>query len=267
MSSFRTSPVGSTGTVADCSPYWNACTEENSRRLWLPTSTDSHKLPESSWSGSFASLARNSWFSTILTEEKKNTTTSPMTSSPSSPTLSPSITDDVLRRTDASATKLLKPKKTKKKKDPPPEKKTRTKKTKAPEEIAGKARKIRVYPTKDQKNKLLGWIGAARWTYNRCVQATRNEGIARNKKSLRAVALNSDAPGLPEWIKEVPYDVRDEGMNDLLKAYQTNLAKEPGRRRFEIHFRSRKRLSLRRVSSSTRSTGSRKGDSMPSSRQ
>jgi len=198
-------------------------------------------------------------------EEEHNDLTDDL--SPSSPILSPSITDDVLRRTDASATKLLKPKKTKKKKDPPPEKKTRTKKTKAPEEMAGKARKIRVYPTKDQKNKLLGWIGAARWTYNRCVQATRNEGIARNKKSLRAVALNSDAPGLPEWIKEVPYDVRDEGMNDLLKAYQTNLVKEPGRRRFEIHFRSRKRLSLRRVSSSTRSTGSRKGDSMPSSRQ
>jgi putative transposase len=115
--------------------------------------------------------------------------------------------------------------------------------------MAGKARKIRLYPTKQEKETLLRWIGAARWTYNRCVEAVRSEDVPRNKKALRAVALNRDAPDLPAWLHEVPYDVRDEGMNDLLKAYTTNFAKKKAntQHRFEVRFRSRKRLSQESV--------------------
>jgi hypothetical protein len=37
---------------------------------------------------------------------------------------------------------------------------------------------------------------------------------------------------------ETPYGIRDEGMNDLLKAYQTNFAK--GNNQFKIKYRSKK---------------------------
>jgi putative transposase len=47
------------------------------------------------------------------------------------------------------------------------------------------------------------------------------------------------------WLKEVPYDIRDEGLRDLLKAYKSNMAKRAkndGNHTFEMHFRSKKRL-------------------------
>ena len=46
------------------------------------------------------------------------------------------------------------------------------------------------------------------------------------------------------WLKEVPYDIRDDGLRDLLKAYKSNLAKRAKNAKhvFEMHFRSKKRL-------------------------
>jgi hypothetical protein len=46
------------------------------------------------------------------------------------------------------------------------------------------------------------------------------------------------------WLKEVPYDIRDEGLRDLLKAYKSNFARQANdpNHVFEMRFRSRKRL-------------------------
>jgi hypothetical protein len=32
-----------------------------------------------------------------------------------------------------------------------------------------------------------------------------------------------------KWVEETPYDMRDEGMNDVLKAYTNNFAKDIGK--------------------------------------
>jgi len=40
---------------------------------------------------------------------------------------------------------------------------------------AGKALKIRLYPNSEEKQKLLKWIGTARWTYNQCLAAINND--------------------------------------------------------------------------------------------
>ena len=42
-----------------------------------------------------------------------------------------------------------------------------------------------------------------------------------------------------KWAKETPYDIRDEAMNDLLKAYKTNFAKGE-EHKFEIRYKSKK---------------------------
>ena len=126
-------------------------------------------------------------------------------------------------------------KKNKKKK-----KKKKGKKKKAP---AAKARKIRLYPSKEEKATLERWIGTARWTYNECLNAVENEGVPRKKKALRARALNEEAIVRMDkpWLRETPYDVRDEAMNDLLKAYKSGFARRANdAKNFKLHPRSRK---------------------------
>lgn len=112
-----------------------------------------------------------------------------------------------------------------------------------PKEPAGKAMRIRLYPTAKQRETLRKWFGAARWTYNECLQAVENEGVAKEKKALRARAVNDEAIRNlgKEWLRETPYDVRDAAMDDLLKAYASAAAryKEDGRK-FKLKFRSRK---------------------------
>jgi putative transposase len=110
---------------------------------------------------------------------------------------------------------------------------------------AGKAKKIRLFPTCDQQCTLLRWFGAARWTYNRCVESCtrRDEPESATKENLRALHINSCSPNLPEWTKETPYDVRDEAMNDFIKAYSTQkmLVAQGKRKCFTMKFRSKRR--------------------------
>ena len=110
--------------------------------------------------------------------------------------------------------------------------------------------RIRLYPTPEQDTVLKQWFGTARWTYNRCLDEGKRRGIKRQltqqRSALRAACLNRDAFEGKEdlkWVLDTPYDVRDEAMNDLLKAYQTNFAKlgKNPEHTFEVRFRSKKR--------------------------
>lgn len=105
-------------------------------------------------------------------------------------------------------------------------------------EPAAKAHKIRLYPTPSQRKKMMGWVGTTRWTYNQCVKTLRDRACKGLKKELRARHLNKDALGETPWVMDTPYDVRDEGMNDVLKAIKANFATK--REHFRLKFRSRK---------------------------
>ncbi len=93
----------------------------------------------------------------------------------------------------------------------------------------GRVKKIRLYPTREERQKLAQWFGATRWTYNRCLEEVKDKGCERTEKALRARVVNADvleAGGKAlAWLKEIPYDIRDKGLRDLLKAYKSNLAK------------------------------------------
>jgi putative transposase len=104
---------------------------------------------------------------------------------------------------------------------------------------AERVRKIKLKPTHAQRQTLNGWFSTARWTYNRCVHAINELSCERSKKALRAQCVNNAlwTEGL-EWVKKTPYDIRDEAMNDVLKAYKTNFAAK--RKQFKIKFKSRK---------------------------
>lgn len=64
-----------------------------------------------------------------------------------------------------------------------------------------------------------------------------------NKKQLRAKCINNDnfkTKG-KQWVTNTPYDIRDEAMNDVIKAYASNFAKNAkngNTNRFDVKFRS-----------------------------
>lgn len=108
---------------------------------------------------------------------------------------------------------------------------------------AGKTKKIRLYPTQSQRHTLNQWFGTVRWTYNQVLDGVMNKGMKRNKKELRAAYVNNDNFSDKSWVLQTPYDVRDEAMNDVLKAYQSNEAKKKKNKpdhEYKIKFRSKK---------------------------
>jgi hypothetical protein len=90
----------------------------------------------------------------------------------------------------SSNKKPAKKKKTKNEEDEE-EKSAKKKKTKPP---AGKTRKIRLFPTQEQKATLLRWIGTARWTYNQCIASCAIGNQPADLTRMRALHVNSNAP-------------------------------------------------------------------------
>ena len=90
-------------------------------------------------------------------------------------------------------------------------------------------------------------MAVSRWIYNICLNGI-NKGltgkitIRKPKKSmeaLKAYCINSDSKIFQEnkWLRDILYDVHDEGMLDLLNAYKTSFAKGE---KFKISFKSKK---------------------------
>lgn len=129
--------------------------------------------------------------------------------------------------------------KTEEKEEFPKQKKRKTNKADVEKPPAGKVKKIRLFPDTEQRKTLMKWFGTTRWTYNRCLSAVENDKVPLNKKSLRAKCLNSEIfRNENKWVLETPYDIRDEGMNDLLKAYESNFAAQ--KKNFKMKYRSKK---------------------------
>lgn len=67
-----------------------------------------------------------------------------------------------------------------------------------------------------------------------------------NKGELRNRVVNNDnfKDTDQQWVLQTPYDVRDEGMNDVLKAYRSNFGKRKKNPefKFEVGFRSKKKV-------------------------
>lgn len=80
-------------------------------------------------------------------------------------------------------------------------------------------------------------MGAARWTYNQCLSAIKDLNVAKKMKDLRAHCINKEALGEGHWALDIPYDIRDEGMRDLLKAYKSCFAKKEA---FIMRYKSKK---------------------------
>ena len=232
--SSKTLAVGSTGNDRVYSPFWTPSVMELSQRLWLPTAIDSRVSAWSSWNGCSRDTTRNSWFSTTLTEA-----ISGMKPMNSAMTYSPSLLSSWLATTEGGPQQIASDAAAK----PAKKAKIITKKQTPEKPNAAKARKIRVYPSVSQRALLLKWFGTARWTYNQCLEAIKENRAQKTKKDLRALLVNNDNYAMVnQWVLDTPYEVRDAAMVDLLNAFTSNFAKKAKSKNhhFTMRFRSKK---------------------------
>ena len=84
------------------------------------------------------------------------------------------------------------------------------------------ARRVVLFPTKEQKHQLQKAFEACRWVYNKCVEAL-NANKKTAIKALRERFVNKAAWGRicsevdVEWA-DIPYEVRDGALRDAIKA-------------------------------------------------
>lgn len=84
--------------------------------------------------------------------------------------------------------------------------------------------RYRLYPTKEQMQLLRKAFGVTTWTYNACLDAIKKKIIKQTIKDCRDYALNAKSTFLQDkpWVTQVPYDIRDEAAQDLLRAMKAN---------------------------------------------
>jgi len=84
-----------------------------------------------------------------------------------------------------------------------------------------RARKIRIYPTPQQRKKIKEWIGTSRYVYNRCLEAIKDGKNNINFYELRnkfVIAKNNDL--VEEWELKTPKDIRAGAIQDLITNYK-----------------------------------------------
>ncbi len=184
-------------SIKGCVPYWDSSCEGISSRLWVPTES---ALQDSGLTRSNSSLnltEENSWFS-IKSHAVLN---------PRLPMISlSSCTSSVVGCTGLENTEL-------------------------------KSRKIRIYPTVEQKEKLRQWLGTSRYTYNKTVEYLKQPGTMANWYAIKTDIINA----LPDWAKDVPYQIKSVAVRDACQAVKNAKVKFKQVALFQmISFRTRK---------------------------
>lgn len=105
-----------------------------------------------------------------------------------------------------------------------------------------KAQKLRIYPTREQKLILNKFFGAARWVYNKSLNSikTKQSKISKNELCSKFVH-NKNFINENKWMNEIPYEVRNDSLRDLLKNYKSNFSKNKDTTSsFDMKFKSKK---------------------------
>lgn len=106
------------------------------------------------------------------------------------------------------------------------------------ENTVQRSRKIRVYPTQEQKKILNNWFGASRFAYNKTVEFLKQPNTKAQWKSIKTNLLQE----MPEWSKEVPYQIKSVAIRDCCQAVSNAKKKFKLTGKFqEVKFRSKKR--------------------------
>ena len=106
------------------------------------------------------------------------------------------------------------------------------------ENTVQRSRKIRVYPNKEQRTILDRWFGASRFSYNKTVEFLKHPDTKAQWKSIKTDLLH----GMPEWMNNVPYQIKSVAIRDCCQAVSNAKKKFKQTGKFqEVKFRSKKR--------------------------
>lgn len=189
--------VESTSKEKNFSGFWNNQALEMSKKLWLPIETDSVDLDLSLLNGSSLNTMLNSWFSTNVRVPHNRNL---------SQIYSQSLPFSPAGFTDSGNT--LK-----------------------------RSRKIRFYPTKQQKILLFKWFGVARYSFNKTIEYLRQQDTKANWYGIKTEIIHN----LPEWSKEVPYQIKSISIKDACDAVKNAKLKFKQTGKIQkVKFRSRK---------------------------
>ena len=189
-----------------CNPYWTDFCTEISSRLLLPVVTDSQGLDSSLYSTWLSKTVDKSWFSTkqyIVPNQN-----SPRIYSQSFSSRRFANTSLVAEWTDL-------------------------------ENTLKKSKKIYLRLTPEQKATIKRWFGVARFVYNQTIELLKDGEIKANWKARKSGILNN----LPDWSKDVPYQIKSIAIKDACKAVSN--AKLKFKKTGEVNrvrFKSRKAL-------------------------
>ncbi len=112
-----------------------------------------------------------------------------------------------------------------------------------------RARRIRIFPDKNQKKGINQFLGSDRFCYNRLVASQRNVGQGGvNLASFRKTIKDTEEEH--HWLKEIPGEIKDVAVRDYDKARKAHFAKlnkkkdeDPNARHDAVFkFRSKKNL-------------------------
>lgn len=106
------------------------------------------------------------------------------------------------------------------------------------ENTVTRSRKIRVYPTKAQKEILNKWFGVARFVYNKTVDYLKQPDTKAQWKTIKTSILHD----LPEWCKDVPYQIKSVAVRDCCQTVSNAKKKYKKTGKFNsVKYRSKKR--------------------------
>ncbi len=166
----KTSEAVSTSKGKGLEPYWNGLCKVISSKLLLPIGIGSPDSISTLYDTSLNKTVANSWFSIKQSTVHKKN---------SRRIFSQSCMSSVAGCTDSEVT-------------------------------VTKSKKIRVYPTTEQRETLRQWFGTARFTYNKTVALLNETDTKANWKAIKTGILHD----LPDWSKETPYQIKSIAIRD-----------------------------------------------------
>ncbi|MCI0714408.1 MAG: transposase, partial [Chloroflexi bacterium] len=105
--------------------------------------------------------------------------------------------------------------------------------------IITRSRKIRLYPTAEQRILFRKWLGASRFVYNQTLEFLKTLDGLRPPWTI--LATDIILPALPQWAKDIPYQIKKMAVKEACTAYTK--AKQKYRKtgeRSSLSFKSRK---------------------------
>lgn len=100
-----------------------------------------------------------------------------------------------------------------------------------------KSNKTRIYLSPEQKKIVKKWFGVARFVYNKTIEYLQQPDTKANWKAMKGRILEA----LPQWCKEVPYQIKSIAVKDACKAVSNAKKKfKEGGGISKMRFKSRK---------------------------